>query len=131
MTSLHYWDYAYLNKLNNMNYIEKRPWGQFEILLDSKYCKVKKITVNPNGRLSYQYHYNRSEVWTIVSGIATITLDDKTNWYSYGKTIKIPQGTKHRVENREQESLIFIEVQHGSSFEEEDIVRIEDDYNRK
>ena len=44
---------------------------------------------------------------------------------------KIPQGTKHRVENREQESLIFIEVQHGSSFDEEDIVRIEDDYNRK
>jgi mannose-6-phosphate isomerase len=131
MSYLHYWDYAYLNKIYSMNYIEKRPWGQFEILLDSKYCKVKKLTVNPGGRLSYQYHYNRSEVWTIVSGTATITLDDKIKWYDYGKTIKIPQGTKHRVENREQEPLIFIEVQHGSSFEEEDIVRIEDDYNRK
>ena len=113
------------------NYIEERPWGKFEILVDSDYCKVKRITVNSGGRLSYQYHYNRSEVWTVVSGIATITLDDKINWYSYGKTVKIPQGTKHRVENREQEPLIFIEVQHGSSFEEEDIVRIEDDYNRK
>ena len=102
-----------------------------KILVDSDYCKVKRITVNSGGRLSYQYHYNRSEVWTVVSGIATITLDDKINWYSYGKTVKIPQGRKHRVENREQEPLIFIEVQHGSSFEEEDIVRIEDDYNRK
>ena len=111
--------------------IEYRPWGCYEILKEEKNCKVKKITVKPGGRLSYQYHYKRSEVWTVVAGIATITLDDETNWYDYGKTVKIPQGTKHRVENREQEPLIFIEVQHGSSFEEEDIVRIEDDYNRK
>ena len=114
-----------------MNYIEHRPWGKFEILVDEKYCKVKKITVNPGGILSYQFHYNRSEVWTIVSGIATITLDDIIKWYEYGQTVKIPQGTKHRVENKEQDPLIFIEVQHGSSFDESDIVRIEDDYNRK
>ena len=114
-----------------MNYIEERPWGKFEILVDSDYCKVKRITVNPGGRLSYQYHYHRSEVWTIVAGIATITLDDEVNWYDYGKTIRISQGTKHRVENKEQDPLIFIEVQHGSSFAENDIVRIEDDYNRK
>lgn len=114
-----------------MNYIEERPWGKFEILVDSDYCKVKRITVNPGGRLSYQYHYKRSEAWTIVAGIATITLDDEINWYGYGKTIKIPQGMKHRVENKEQEPLIFIEVQHGSYFGEDDIVRIEDDYNRK
>ena len=114
-----------------MNYIEERPWGKFEILVDSDYCKGKRITVNPGGRLSYQYHYKRSEAWTIVAGIATITLDDEINWYEYGKTIKIPQGMKHRVENKEQEPLIFIEVQHGSYFGEDDIVRIEDDYNRK
>ena len=62
---------------------EYRPWGKYEILHEEKNCKVKKITVKPGGRLSYQYHYKRSEVWTIVSGIATITLDDKTNWYSF------------------------------------------------
>ena len=111
--------------------IEQRPWGKYEILLDTDYCKVKRITVNPGGRLSYQYHHKRSEVWTIVAGIATITLDDEVNWYDYGKSVKIPQGMKHRVENKEQEPLIFIEVQHGSSFDETDIVRIEDDYNRK
>ena len=111
--------------------IGKRPWGKYEVLIDSDYCKVKRITVNPGGRLSYQYHYKRSEVWTIVAGIATITLDDEVNWYDYGKSVKIPQGMKHRVENKEQVDLIFIEVQHGSSFDETDIVRIEDDYNRK
>ena len=111
--------------------IEQRPWGKYEILLDTDYCKVKRITVNPGGRLSYQYHHKRSEVWTIVAGIAQITLDDETTWYDYGISVRIPQGMKHRVENKEQEPLIFIEVQHGSSFDETDIVRIEDDYNRK
>ena len=115
----------------DLNYIEERPWGKFEVLVDSDYCKVKRITVNPGGRLSYQYHYKRSEVWTVVSGIATMTLDDKISHYLYGQTIIIPQGTKHRVENKEDEDLIFIEVQHGSYFGEDDIVRIEDDYNRK
>lgn len=119
-----------MNYYNN-HPTEERPWGKFEILVDSDYCKVKRITVKPGGRLSYQYHYKRSEVWTVVAGIATITLDDKVNWYDYGKTVKISQGTKHRVENKEDEDLIFIEVQHGSYFGEDDIVRIEDDYNRE
>tara|TARA_B100000900_G_scaffold411575_1_gene431547 strand:- start:1032 stop:1376 length:345 start_codon:yes stop_codon:yes gene_type:complete len=110
---------------------ETRPWGKYEILLSSDFCKVKKITVNPGGRLSYQYHYKRSEVWTVTSGVATITLDDEVQDYKYGETVLIPQGTKHRVENRGDENLEFIEVQHGSYFGEDDIVRIEDDYNRK
>ena len=113
------------------NYKESRPWGTFENLLDEESCKVKQIIVRPNQSLSYQYHYKRSEVWTIVAGIATITLDDEVSWYAYGRSVKIPQGMKHRVENKEQDDLIFIEVQHGSSFDETDIVRIEDDYNRK
>jgi len=111
--------------------IEKRPWGMFEILLDSDYCKVKRITVRPGGRLSYQYHHKRSEVWTIVSGEAYMLLDNKLSLHTYGDTILIPQGTKHRVENKGQVDLVFIEVQHGSYFGEDDIVRIEDDYNRK
>ena len=113
------------------NYIEERPWGKFEILVDSDNCKVKRITVYPGGRLSYQYHYKRSEVWTIVSGVATMTLNDKISDYIYGETILIPQGTKHRVENKGLDDLVFIEVQHGSYFGEDDILRIEDDYNRE
>jgi len=114
-----------------MNYIEERPWGKFEILIDSNYCKVKRITVKPGGRLSYQYHHKRSEVWTVVKGVATVTLDGVVKDYEYGKTILILQGVKHRVENRSKENLVFIEVQHGSYFGEDDIVRIEDDYNRE
>tara|TARA_R110000744_G_scaffold30351_2_gene71906 strand:- start:8458 stop:8814 length:357 start_codon:yes stop_codon:yes gene_type:complete len=115
----------------NMNYIEERPWGNFEILLDSKDCKVKQITVKPSGRLSYQYHNHRSEVWTIVSGVATVTLDGKISHYIYGETILIPRGVLHRVENKDLDDLIFIEVQHGSYFGEDDIIRIKDDYNRQ
>ncbi len=116
-----------------MTEIEERPWGCFEILHQEEKCKIKKITVKPGGRLSYQYHNNRSEVWTIISGIATITLDDVVEHYHYGETILIPQGAKHRVENINvaKHDLVFIEVQHGSYFGEDDIVRIEDDYNRK
>ena len=113
------------------NYIEERPWGKFEVLVDSDYCKVKRITVKPDGRLSYQYHHKRSEVWTVVKGIATVTLDDEMTLYPYGETILIPQGARHRVENRGMDDLVFIEVQHGSYFGEDDIVRIQDDYNRE
>ena len=114
-----------------MNYIENRPWGKFEILVDSDCCKVKKITVKAGSRLSYQYHFKRSEVWTVVKGVATLTLNDEISMHTYGHTIIIPQGTKHRVENKGQDDLVFIEVQHGSYFGEDDIVRIEDDYNRR
>ena len=110
---------------------EYRPWGCYEILHDEKSCKVKKITVKPGERLSYQYHHKRSEVWTIVSGEAYMLLDDELSLHTYGETILIPQGTKHRVENRGTNDLVFIEVQHGSYFGEDDIVRIEDKYNRK
>ena len=113
-----------------MNYIEERPWGKFEILVDEKYCKVKKITVNPGGRLSYQYHYKRSEVWTVVSGVATMTLDDVVENYYYGETILIPQGTRHRVENKDNTPLVIIEIQTGDKLLENDIIRLEDIYNR-
>jgi|TARA_R100000084_G_scaffold98042_1_gene52108 mannose-6-phosphate isomerase len=111
--------------------IEYRPWGCYEILHEEKNCKVKRITVKPGERLSYQYHHKRSEVWTIISGIATITLNDKLSSLWYGESITIPHETKHRVENKEREDLVFIEVQTGTYFGEDDIIRIEDDYNRK
>jgi mannose-6-phosphate isomerase-like protein (cupin superfamily) len=113
-----------------VNYKEERPWGEFENLLDAEYCKVKRIIVNPHQRLSYQYHFKRSEVWTVVSGIGLITINDKSWDIAKGQTIEIPAETRHRIENKTDEKLIFIEVQHGSYFGEDDIVRIQDDYNR-
>ena len=112
------------------NYIEHRPWGSFENLLDTDYCKVKRIIVKPGQRLSYQYHNKRSEVWVIVKGRAMITLDEGTNLYGSEDVINIPVGMKHRVENDGKEDLIFIETQTGTYFGEDDIVRLEDDYGR-
>ena len=114
----------------NNNYYEERPWGSFENLLDEDYCKVKRIIVKPKCRLSYQYHYKRDECWVIVQGKATVTLDDKVFTYLEGEVVQIEYGTKHRVENKGDEDLIFIETQTGTYFGEDDIVRIEDDYGR-
>tara|TARA_X000001036_G_C20051937_1_gene551291 strand:+ start:161 stop:511 length:351 start_codon:yes stop_codon:yes gene_type:complete len=109
---------------------EGRPWGRFFVIHDQPTYKLKRIEVDPGGRLSYQYHYKRSEAWTIVQGVGTITLDGIKNDYREGQTILIPQGVKHRIENKQQEKVIFIEVQTGTYFGEDDIVRIEDDYDR-
>jgi len=118
--------------MEKMIYKEKeaRPWGKFFVLHDENSYKLKRIEVNPGGRLSYQYHHKRSEAWTIVEGIGTITLDGVVSQYHKGDTILIPQGVKHRIENKGREKVVFIEVQTGSYFGEDDIVRIEDDYNR-
>ncbi len=109
---------------------EERPWGRFFVLHDELTYKLKRIEVDSGGRLSYQYHYKRSEAWTIVEGIGTITLDGQVKEYKKGQTILIPQGAKHRIENKGSEKVVFIEVQTGTYFGEDDIVRIEDDYNR-
>jgi mannose-6-phosphate isomerase len=109
---------------------DSRPWGEYWVIEDAISHKVKKIQVNPGGRLSYQYHFKRSEVWTVVSGVARITLDGTIKDYFVGETAIIPLGMHHRVENPIEEPLIFIEVQHGTYFGEDDIVRIEDDYQR-
>ena len=109
---------------------QERPWGRYFVLHDEPTYKLKRIEVDPGGRLSYQYHQKRSEVWTLVQGTGTITLDGQVKNYKVGETILIPQGVKHRIENSEQDKVVFIEVQTGTYFGEDDIVRIEDDYNR-
>lgn len=110
---------------------EKRPWGQYFVIHDTPNYKLKRIEVNPGGKLSYQYHHQRSEAWTIVSGVGTITLDDQVKEYKAGETILIPVGTKHRIENKTDQPVVFIEVQTGTYFGEDDIVRIEDIYGRE
>lgn len=109
---------------------EDRPWGRFFVLHNDSDYKIKRIEVEPGHRLSYQYHNSRSEVWTIINGEATVTIEGVVSKFSNGKTIIIPQGTKHRVQNNGKKKLIFIEVQTGTYFGEDDIVRIQDDYKR-
>ena len=109
---------------------EYRPWGKFEILLNSIECKVKRLFIDPFQSLSYQYHLKRSEHWTIVSGEATIVLDGNTRKYSVGESITIRSKVKHSISNQKDNVLIVIEVQYGSYFGEDDIIRISDPYNR-
>ena len=79
--------------------VESRPWGMYEVLLDAKECKVKRITVAPNSKLSYQYHNKRRENWTVIKGNLTIVLDDEKVFRKDGESIKIPFGSKHRAWN--------------------------------
>ena len=110
---------------------EQGPWGKFEILLDAENTKVKRITVNPGGILSYQYHHKRSEHWVVIEGTATVIINGLRKSVEAGDSIYLPVGVKHRVSNGKTfGNLVFIEVQTGSYFGEDDIVRIEDKYNR-
>jgi len=109
---------------------ERRPWGEFVILDDGPAAKVKRITVEPRQRLSYQSHDKRSEHWIVVEGTAIVTLDDVDHSVEPGGTIEIPVHTKHRVRNDGTTPVVFIEVQTGTYFGEDDIVRYEDDYGR-
>tara|TARA_B100001057_G_C22697009_1_gene890142 strand:+ start:318 stop:677 length:360 start_codon:yes stop_codon:yes gene_type:complete len=119
-----------MNKFNYL-YKEDRPWGRFFVLHDESNYKIKRIEVEPSERLSYQFHNKRAETWVIVSGEAIITLDGDTKKCHVGETVLIPKGSKHRVENQKDLLLVFIEIQTGSYFGEDDIIRVEDDYNRE
>ena len=113
-----------------MQTLEHRPWGTYEVLHDTADCKVKQIIVEPSHRLSYQYHNKREENWTVVKGDLTVELDSVEIVLPVGHSIHIPLGAKHRAINNTNEPVIFIEVQTGTYFGEDDIVRLEDDYMR-
>ncbi len=109
---------------------DERPWGNYTVLDDAANFKVKRIEVLPGKRLSYQKHSRRAEHWFIVEGTATVTLDGKEIVVTAGNAIDIPLQAAHRVANQQQEKLVFIEVQIGDYFGEDDIVRLEDDFGR-
>jgi mannose-6-phosphate isomerase-like protein (cupin superfamily) len=109
---------------------DQRPWGYYKILSDRPDHKVKRIVVFPGKRLSLQRHRHRSEQWTIISGTALVTRDYRDMTFEAGESIDIPVGTVHRVFNPGNEPVVFIEVQTGDYFGEDDIERIEDDFGR-
>ena len=111
--------------------LEERPWGTYEILEDRKHYKLKEIVVKPGQRLSYQSHHRRTEVWTIVSGNGTITLEGQDLDAYPGRCFFIPKEAKHRVQCTGKKPLVLVEVQVGDYFGEDDIVRYDDDYGRE
>ena len=107
-----------------------RPWGSYQSVDHGPRFQVKRIVVKPRGRLSLQLHHHRAEHWIVVQGTARVTVGDETRIVHENESTYIPIGAKHRLENPGKIDLELIEVQTGSYFGEDDIVRIEDDYRR-
>jgi mannose-1-phosphate guanylyltransferase/mannose-6-phosphate isomerase-like protein (cupin superfamily) len=109
----------------------EKPWGYFEVLFETEFSKVKILSVDAGQMLSMQMHEHRSETWYVTQGIATVTKGDTTLELYAGESVVIDQKEKHRVQNFGNEPLEIIEIQTGTYFGEDDIVRFEDMYGRK
>lgn len=111
--------------------IEHRPWGVWELLHRSDNYAVKRLIVLPEQRLSLQYHLHRDEQWYCVSGQGIVVLDGAEIPFTPGDTINIPVRSTHRIINPSMNTpLTIVEVQVGFYLEEDDIIRLEDDYER-
>ena len=123
-----------VKKINKKNETKSKlvfkPWGFYEVLLDSKVTKVKRLNIYPDTRLSYQYHNFRNEHWVVISGLAEIKLDGKIKKLKQNENIYIPQKAKHYIKNISKQNLILIEIQTGTYFGEDDIIRIDDPFKR-
>lgn len=115
-------------KIHNIAY---RPWGSYQVLLESEFYKIKQIIVRPKKRLSLQKHFHRNEHWIVVRGSAVVNLDCKEFILRTNESTYIPMGSTHRLSNEGKIELVIIEVQVGEYLGEDDIVRLDDDFNRK
>lgn len=110
-------------------YKEERPWGNFERFTHNEISTVKILTVNPNEELSLQYHQEREEFWKVIDGKGTFTVGDETKCGKQGDEFFIPKETLHQIKTTDSEVRI-LEIAFGN-FDENDIVRIEDKYDRE
>ncbi len=109
---------------------DERPWGSYTVIDDADSHKVKRMVVAPGKRLSYQRHAHRAEHWFVVAGEGTVVVDGEERPVRSGQAVDVPLGAAHRIGNTGADPLVFIEVQHGDSFSEDDIERLDDDYGR-
>ena len=108
----------------------ERPWGSYQVLHTNAFSQVKEITVKAGARLSYQTHEKRAEHWLITQGPAIVTIDGVSKTMQAGESVDIAIGVAHRMAAPETNGVTFIEVQTGTYFGEDDIVRLEDDFGR-
>ena len=106
------------------------PWGSYEILSKNDRYAVKRLIVYPGEALSLQTHVHREEHWVVAEGAAKIQLGTVTTHHTEGAHVHVPQNVPHRLSNPGKIPLHVVEVQYGSYLEEDDIVRLEDKYNR-
>ncbi|WP_022671115.1 mannose-1-phosphate guanylyltransferase/mannose-6-phosphate isomerase [Hippea alviniae] len=118
------------NSLLTTHSIVHRPWGTYEVLVEDKGYKIKRIIVKPGKRLSLQKHFHRNEHWIVVSGTAEVTVGNKTFLLRPNESTYIKMGELHRLANPGKIPVILIEAQVGEYVEENDIERVEDDYRR-
>jgi len=109
---------------------EERPWGFFENLMETQTSKVKLLCIFPDQKLSLQKHKYRSETWYVIQGKAKVTKGNERFTLLSGDSIVIQQNEEHRVENLSEKDLEIIEIQTGTYFGEDDIIRIKDSYGR-
>jgi len=107
-----------------------RPWGYYKSLSQTDDYQIKEIVVYPGKRLSLQSHEQRSEVWTVIKGEAVVQVLEEELIKKEQESVYIPKQTKHRLWNKSNTNLVIVEVQMGSYFGEDDIVRYEDDFGR-
>ncbi len=119
------------SELHHIHQTAHRPWGTYTILEENHKYKIKRIVVKPGKRLSLQKHFHRSEHWIVVEGTALVTVEDKETLVRPNESTYISMGNTHRLENPGKVDVVLIEAQVGEYLGEDDIVRIEDDYNQK
>lgn len=119
------------SELHNIHLTAHRPWGTYTVLEDTPGYKIKRIEVKPGKRLSLQKHFHRNEHWIVVSGTATVTVGDETKLVRPNESTYIKMGEIHRLSNEGVIPVILIEAQVGEYTGEDDIFRIEDDFNRE
>ena len=108
----------------------ERPWGSYQVLHTTPIAQIKEIKVKAGARLSYQRHEKRAEHWFIVQGPGLVTVDGVQSVVQSGGSVDIAIGQAHRMAAPPENGVIFIEVQTGTYFGEDDIVRLEDDFGR-
>ena len=108
----------------------ERPWGWYETISVAPGNKIKRIGVLPGCQISLQQHHQRAEHWVVVTGNATVTLDQQVLTLAVGAHVDIAVGQVHRLANLSLAPVEIVEVQFGRYLEEDDIVRLSDDYGR-
>ena len=108
-----------------------RPWGSYDVLDAGEGFQVKRLTISPGASVSFQYHHHRAEHWIVVRGTAKVTKGDEVFLLKENESVSMPQGIRHRLENPGTTPLEVIEAQMGEYLGEDDIIRLEDNYNRE
>lgn len=110
-------------------YEEIRPWGSFRRFTQNEKTTVKLLTIKSGEQFSLQSHAKRSEFWKVVSGTPEVTHGEEVTLAKPGDEFFIEAGEKHRIKGISGDAVV-LEISLGE-FDEADITRLEDDYDRK